>query len=140
MSDIGATIRAAVIADAGVSALTTRMFSDALPQTVTLPAISYFVVATRGYGHVTGTVAAFASATIQIDCYAVSRPAATELANTVRLALQKKLQGDNSGQFIHEIELESGERQTFDRVKAGSDQRRYISSQDFMVHYTATTS
>lgn len=115
------------------------MFSDALPQGAGMPAISYFVVDTLPQEHL-GGIADVSRARIQIDCFAETRASANDLGNKVRLALEKKHRGDNSGQFINEINLATGERHVFDRPEAGSDKRRYITTQDFYVHYRTTTS
>ena len=140
MPDIAGAIRTLTIADADVAALvSSRMYSDALPQNATLPAVTYFVVDTQPNEHLAG-IADVSRARIQIDCFAATRTAANDLANKVRLALEKKHRGDNNGQFINEINLTTGERHLVDRPESGSDKRRYITSQDFFVFYRTTTS
>lgn len=139
MPDISGTIRTLTLADGTVSGLvSTRMYSDALPQNATMPAITYFVVNTDAYEHLGGIVD-IARARIQIDCFAATRTAANALADAVRLALEK-YEGTVGTQFIHEINLVSGELHGIDRPEAGTDQRRYITSMDFHVHYQTTTS
>lgn len=140
MPDISATIRALTIADAAVAALVgTRMHSDFLPQKATLPAIVYQVIDTLPHEHLAG-IADVSRARIQIDAYADSRTEANDLGNKIRLALEKKHRGDNSGQFINEINLATGEVHSIDRPSAGSDERRFITTHDFYVHYRTTTS
>lgn len=133
-------MRTLTLADADVSTLvSTRMYSDALPQTVTLPAIRYLVVDTLPT-ECLGAIAPVARARMQVDCYAVTRAASVSLADKVRLALEKQHQGDNSGQYIHEISLQEGERHAVDRPLMGSDQRWYVTILEFFVFYTTTTS
>jgi hypothetical protein len=140
MPDISKTIRSITLADATVSGLVgTRMYSDALPQQATLPAIRYLIIDTLPTECLVH-IAAIARARIQVDCYANTRAASVELADAVRLALEKKHEGDNSGQFIHEISLQDGERHAVDRPLSGTDQRWYITILEFYVFYTTTTS
>lgn len=140
MPDISKTIRSITLADSTVSGLVgTRMYSDALPQQATLPAIRYLVVDTMPTECLVH-IAAIARARMQIDCYANTRAASVDLADAVRLALEKKHEGDNSGQFIHEISLQDGERHAVDRPLSGTDQRWYITILEFYVFYTTTTS
>ena len=140
MPDISATIRSITLADASVSALVgSRMYSDILPQKATMPAITYEVVDTIANEHLTG-IADVAQARIQINSVAKTRSEAIALADAVRLALQKKHRGDNSGQFINEISLAQGEQTTFDPPEAGTDQRRFVTILEFDVFYRTTTS
>ena len=140
MPDIQSTIRTLTLADGTVSGLVgTRMYSDVLPQSPTLPAIVSIVIATEAHEHLSG-IANIAQATIQVDSYAETRTAANSLADAVRLALEKQGRGDNSGQFINEINLISGERHGVDAPQDGSARFRYITILDFLVSYRTTTS
>lgn len=114
------------------------MHADALPQNVTMPAITYRVIDTVPNEHL-GGIADVSKARIQIDCFAKTRGAANALADAVRIALELKHRGDNSGQFINDISLVSGEVHMIDRPELGADERRYITSQDFFVSYRTTT-
>lgn len=140
MPDIGATIRTLTLADSTVQGLVnTRMFSDVPPEQVAMPAIVYTVIDTVPNEHLGGIVNA-SRARIQIDCAADTRLQANQLGDAVRLALEKKHRGDQSGQFIHEISLVSGEQYSFLRPEVGSDERRFITTLDFFVTYRTTTS
>ena len=121
------------------STVSTRMYSDALPQNATLPAITYFVVSTTTNQHLEG-IADVSQARIQVDCHAATRSAANSLADDVRLALQGQDHTLVGSQYILDIWLPSGELHGFDEAESGSDQRRYITSQDFAVSYRTTTS
>jgi len=140
MPDIGATIRTLTLADSTVQGLVnTRMFSDVPPEQVAMPAIVYTVIDTVPNEHLVGIVNA-SRARIQIDCAADTRLQANQLGDAVRLALEKKHRGVQSGQFIHEISLVSGEQYSFLRPEVGSDERRFITTLDFFVTYRTTTS
>ena len=139
MPDIGATIRTHTLADATVSGLvSTRMYSDVLPQSVTLPAITYNLPDTIPNEHLAGIVD-MSRARIQIDCYATTRTVANSLADAVRLQLET-YRGTVGSQFINNITMPTGESYRFDVPEAGTDRRRYITSQDFFVFYRTTTS
>jgi len=140
VTDISGTIRTRTLADATVAGLvSTRMYSDALPQVVTMPAISYFVVDTIPQETLTA-IASVSSARIQIDCFADTRSAANALADAVRLALEMQNHVTTGSQYILGISLDMGEKHTFDRPEEGSDKRRYVTTQDFIVRYRQTTS
>jgi len=141
MTDISGTIRTRALASASVTNLVgTRMYSDTLPQTATMPAITYFVVDTIPNECLGGTIANLSQARIQIDCFDDTRAGANKLADTVRLALEMNNHVTTDSQYILAITLDSGEQHTFDRPLEGSDKRRYIASQDFRVSYRQTTS
>lgn len=140
MTDIGGSIRTLTLADASISSTVgTRMYSDYLRQSATLPAITYFVVDTVTNQHLTG-IASASQARIQIDCYAASRSAANSLADDVRRALQGQNHTLVGSQYILDISLPSGEHHGIDPPEDGSDIRRFITSQDFSVTYRTTTS
>lgn len=139
MPDISGTIRTITLANEGVSSVVgSRMHSDVLPEKIAMPAIRYLVVDTLP-NECLGGIAPISRARLQLDCYAKSRSASVSLANAVRLALEKKHRGDNTGEFIHEISLQEGGRHMFDLPPNGSDQRRYITILEFFVFYTTTT-
>ena len=140
MPDISATIRARTINDSVVSALVgTRMYADVIPQKCTMPAISYSVVDTVANEHLTG-IADVSRARIQIDAIAKTRGGANALADAIRLALQMNNRVTTSGQFVNEINLIGGEEFVFEKSESGTDERRFINSQDFYVFYRTTTS
>lgn len=140
MTDISGSIRTLTLADASVSSTVgTRMYSDYLRQSATLPAITYFVVDTVTNQHLTG-IANASQARIQIDCYAASRSAANSLADDVRRALQGQNHTLAGTQYILDISLPSGEHHGIVPPEEGSDTRQFITSQDFLVTYRTTTS
>lgn len=141
MPDIGSTIRTILLADVTVSGLVaTRIHSDFPPQGIAMPAIVYSIVDTTAYEHLAG-IADVARARIDIQCAADTRTQANSLGDAVRLALEKKVRGEQSdGQFINEINLVTGETTFVVPPETGSDKRRFITQLDFFVHYRTTTS
>lgn len=140
MPDIGQAIRDRLAADATVSGkVGTRISTDALPQSQTLPAIAYRIIDTVGGEILAPGINDVSRARLEVECYAATRAAATELADDVRLSLQA-FRGDIGSQQINGITMVTGEQYFDDPVEAGSDIRRYVTTQDFFVHYRTTTS
>ena len=135
MSDILATMRAVLVADATVSGLVgTRLHALALPERSALPAITYYVVDTIPNETLTG-IAGISRARIQVDSFADTIGGAVALADAVRLALQMKNHFINGTQYINDISLASGEAHRFERPDLGTAIRRFIVSMDFLVNY-----
>ncbi len=142
MVDIGAELRTLTLSDATVAQLVgTRMYSDAMPQNAAMPAIEYMVIDTVPNEHLGGIIAA-TQARVQIDSYAVTRSEANELADAVRLALEHQHRGETAATatFINEISLASGEIYGLIEAEVGTDQRRYVTTLDFLVYYRTATS
>ena len=138
MADVGKGVRAVLTADAGVSAdAGTRVYPDALPQNATLPAIRYAVIDDRSEQHLTG-IAGLANATIQIDCYALTRLAANDLGDDVRLALDR-YEGTSSGVTIRQV-VGDFRRYGYEPPRGGGDVGTYVYSADFSVWYVEATS
>lgn len=140
MADIGAAIRAILVADGTVGALASkRISSDYLPQGWELPAIVYFVIDVTPNESLTA-IANMSRARMQIDCYGGSRGDANQLSDAVRLALEKSNRGENAGVFINEINMAVGPHDGIDRPPSGQDTRRFISSMDYLVSYRVAIS
>lgn len=87
MSDIGAGLRTYLGTKVGVTNLvSTRIYFDAGPQKPTLPLIVLSVIFEPGDAHLGGG-SDIANSSVQVDCYAASRPGANALGEQVRLAL-----------------------------------------------------
>lgn len=114
-----------------------RVYSDILPQNAKMPAITYWLIAEQPYEHLSGIVD-ISKSTVQVDCFGATRESANLLADAVRLTLEK-FRGTVDEQFINEINYVSA-RDGFDRPEAGTDERRFIRSMDFDIHYRTTTS
>ena len=104
------------------------MYSDILISNPTLPALVHIVIDTVPTEGLTEVVP-ISRARIQIDSYANTRESANDLARSVKSGLQK-YRGTHDGQFIHEINLATGEVHDYDK-----DGPYYITTQDFYVSY-----
>ena len=139
MADISASIRTRLTTDTAISALVgQRVRSDALRQDETLPAIVYRVITSTPYESL-GSPGDLMRSRVQVDSYGITRADANSLAEKVRLRLHK-FRGLVGTQFIKEISLVSGETHLVDRPQAGSDKRRFITTQDLYVLYQVPTS
>ena len=116
-----------------IAAITPRVHVNVLPQSVTLPAITYYRISGVSFEGLVNN-SRMAQARFQIDCFADTVAQSDQLGEAVRLVLQK-FQGDVSGQWIQEISLADGPSDEMDPVSAGSNARRYYQSQDFFVFY-----
>lgn len=140
MPDIASTVRTILVNDATVSALvSTRIYSDILPQGATLPAVTYTVV-TAVPNETLTAISNISTARIQVDCHDDTRADANTLADGVRLALELHNHTLTGSQYVNGIHMVSGPQDLFDESAAGTDERRFISSMDFRVSYTTTTS
>ena len=138
MPDISATVRELVLSYTQVTDLVdTRVYSDILPQGIAMPAVRYWVVSEDAHECLTAIVD-LSTASIQFDCYALTRAEAVNLADTIRLALES-YRGDVNGQAIRGISLTLGQTSGVDRSEAGTDQRRFFTSLEFAVPYQTTT-
>ena len=138
-ADVGAAVRTFVIAQSSVNTLigsgaSARMYPDMLPQGSSLPAIAYWRVSTI-HDQYLGRLSGMAAARIQFDCFASTRAGANALAEALKDCGLMNMRGVYSGCMIHAVELDSGQRHYIDAPSDGSDEHRYVSSQDFIFHY-----
>lgn len=115
------------------SLLGTNVYTDQLPQTSTGPALVLWTVTETAFNTLGGALG-MDQARIQFDAYAVSRPAANHIAWEVWTALDA-FQGVVDGVQIKETSRATGVRSVTDRVLAGSDQYRFIATQDILFTY-----
>lgn len=83
-----AALYARLVADAAVSALTTRVYPVRLPDKAVLPAIRFFRVSTDRPSTM-GADAGIAGARYQVDCWAVTQLGMIDLRDKLRQALQR---------------------------------------------------
>ena len=114
-----------------------RIFPDALPQGVTLPAVVYYVIDSVGEEDLQGP-AGLAQSRVQLDAYAVERTVANSIVDKLRRKPPNGLvghRGDMGGLFVHGISTAGGRRFDSSPPNEGSDVWRYVASQDFMVSH-----
>lgn len=136
MADIGIALRARLLADATVSAvISTRVYPSRLPQSPMLPSVVYHLISGADECHLGGLVGV-AHARLQIDCYALTRIAASALSTKVRDAL---CAGSGRGTwgtvYVQGATPQGGERyQTQDRGD-GSDDPLHLSMRDYLISF-----
>lgn len=137
VADIGAATRTKLVGTAAVAAiLGTRIYPDHLPQSTTLPAAVYYGISGTDEPQLSG-LAGFATERIQIDAYASTRSAANALALAIRDALTSSWGRGTWGTVgVSGCVPEGGERYDTQGLGDGSDERQYITSRDFFIHFT----
>ena len=136
MADIGAGMRARLIADNGVKALlVARVHADRLPQGSTLPAAVYYLVSGIDEVHLAGLVG-IVHARVQVDAYAATRLAASKLATAIRDAL---CAGGGRGTWgtvtVCGCTPQGGERYGTQDLPDGDEAPQYISIRDYLISF-----
>lgn len=140
MADVGASLRAYIVAQAGVSALIgSRMYPDELPQNATMPAITYHRISTLHHENISGSKAGMAEAIVEVRCYAATRTACNALCEAVRTCGVLNLDGVYSGVNIKVCMLASGRNDFTESPIDGTHELRYVSSQDYAITYLEAT-
>ena len=134
---INENLRTFLLADTTIKGLVyQRCYSDEIPPNKPqMPAIVYFFVDGISSETLSGTLD-HARARVQIDCYGDSRVQSMVVAERVRLRLSGH-RGDFGTGWCQAIELEGGFRHTIELT--ADDKRRFVTSQDFLVHYAQAT-
>lgn len=137
MPDVGAAIRGYLAADAGVSALVgDRIYPEPLLQKhKTMPAITYRRVSGNHFETIHGSVAGAAQSRLTIDCFALSRSEADEVAEAVRKSGILRLRGVVNDVDILAVSINSGASHYEEPVDAGGHEYRYITSTDYQITF-----
>lgn len=131
-------LRAYLLAGGGLAALVgSRVYPDALPQAVDLPAVVYYVVSTTHKPSLGGIVE-IDRVTIQLDSYASTRAGADALSAAIEARMKTlsaapgtaigQIEG-SGGSVVSDVEV-SGPRDDRQPPADGSDDWQYISSVD----------
>ena len=132
---IGKALRTRLLSYSGISSLIgTRLYPSALLQDCTLPAVVFTKLRTTRE-HVVGDVTKLAHALYQIDCYALTKDVADDVANAIETSGICAYQGTTAGVYICGTEISSGEYDGDEPPTDGNQEHRYITSFDFEVHY-----
>jgi hypothetical protein len=87
--DVTGALRTFLLADAGVSALTTQVYAGSLPREIQgLPDSPTAVVLRRAGGGIIGAVNRFGDKRMDVDCYGTNEKAASDLFDAVYAALK----------------------------------------------------
>jgi hypothetical protein len=133
VNDIGNAISKKLLATTAITDVcSTRITPDALPKNQTLPAITYNVISNQPEHHL-GGAAALSQARVQLDIYASTRDAANELGELVRLAIDGQ-RGTWGSHYIRTCHLDN-DLADYEHPIDGSDAKRYIRTQDYLVNF-----
>jgi hypothetical protein len=113
-----------------------RIYTDAPAQTMVPPALIFWTVSDRVWASLkSATEIALEQTTFQVDCYGMTRTEANNLAYEVWRAIDGFAGQQNEVLILDLSRSESGITHEWDPVSGGTDQRRFISSQDFDVTF-----
>lgn len=137
MADIGTAIQDYLTADATVSGLVgTRIRPDVIKQSETMPAVSYRTISTRHEHNINGAKTGIARSRIQFDCFADTRIGANALAEAIRKSgILDRGHTTTHGVYIYSVEIDAGASHGIEQPNDGSDQFRYVTSQDYAFTY-----
>ena len=110
-----------------------KIYANRLPQNAETPSIVLWVVTETPHMHLEGAVG-MDQALFQFDSNAKTQWQANELAWTIWTVLDG-FQGISDSVEIKGVDRSSGLRYGTDRVEAGSDQYRFVTSQDLLITY-----
>lgn len=140
MADVASAVRSYLLNNTGTtltSIIGDRIYPDAIPQGEVRTSIVYNKISTT-HEHVTGSswgLAGMASCRLEFECYASTRSAANNLADVLKRSIIGSLRGVYAGINFFDVMIGSGQRTFVDPPTDGSDERRYVTSIEFMVSY-----
>lgn len=135
MSAIGEALRTKLLSYNAVSTLIgQRMYPDALVQGATLPAVVYYVISTQRDHHLDG-LGKSAHARFTLECYALTRTAASAISKAIRETGIDAFRGVVSNHTFCGIDFDSGDEYMQEPPTDGNQEHRYLVSFDLLVHY-----
>jgi hypothetical protein len=141
MADVAASVRQWLVSQSSVSTLIgQRMYREKIPQDATLPCVTLTKISTLHEHKLTTGLAGLARARLQFDAYGSTPASANAVAEAIKDCGLMTLRGTTNGVYVNNVELESGQRTFIDSDDPGSDDSRFVVSQDFMVYYSETAS
>ncbi len=138
MSNIASSLRTKILSYSSVTNLIgQRMYIDALKQNATLPAIVFTRISTRR-DHTVSDVTKLAHSRFDFACIAQSRATADAIADAIRNSGICLFSGTVDGIKFLGTEIESGDEYGDDPPLDGSQEHRYWTCFELMVHYQET--
>ena len=138
MADIAIGVRGFLLSKSVITDLVgQRIYTDALPQSATLPAIVMEKLYTQ-HEHELSNLAGLAHARLQFSCFAATRLVSNSVAEAIRTSGVVTQKGSTSDVDIRGVRVEEGMSYQDDPPTDGSDERRYVSVIDLMVDFTET--
>lgn len=136
MTDLGEAIRKILVDDATISSIVgAKVSTDYLPQSTTPPAVVFHVIFGEVFNPVDDPLYSFTTSRVQFDCYGSNRSEANLLWLAVRSALLSATRTTVADIELKEISQDGGYRYLTDRAESGSQQYRFLTSQDFAFFY-----
>ena len=133
-ADVSKALRDKILSYTDVAALVgQRMYFDVLVQNATLPAIAYYKVSTVRE-HTISNVTDLAHSRFQFDCYATTAERANDIVHAIRKSGICSFRGTVKDIYFCGAEFEN-DLNGFDSPTDGSQEYRYISTFDLVVHY-----
>lgn len=131
-------LRAHLVADAGVSAITTRVSMSRSNQSDALPRVVLHTISGDHKHHMAAATGKVITR-VQIDCHAATPVGAEALAEAIRQALDGLRGTMNSGTFVSMCHLDS-ERSIYDPPHEGRNESGGIDTVqlDYMIGHTVT--
>jgi hypothetical protein len=134
VANVAIALRAYLIGQSSLSdQISTRMYPDALPQSSTLPAVSYRKIS-GVHDHYVEGYSGVCTARITFDCYAATRSSAEAVADAIA-ELMNGLRGTYSSVDILDVQYDSGPEYYEESPQDGSDEHRYVTTMDFLINY-----
>ena len=132
--DVSLAVNALLRADADLTALVgTSIYFDRLPQTASGNALALWVITETAHMNL-ARAQGLDQASVQVDAYGLSRSDANAIASAAWKALDG-FQGVSAEVHVLGVSRNTGIRYTTDRVQLGTDQYRFIASQELLISY-----
>ncbi len=128
-------LRTRLLASPDVSAITTRVHIQQIPQGVEVDMICLHLISSEVLQGVAGRPN-MKRATVQVDCYAAETGRADALSLAVEKFILNNPKAEQDGVWFTSSFAESGIVHNSDRVAAGTDDYRFISRQDFSLWFS----
>lgn len=133
MADVNIAVRTYLLTKTAITDLIgQRMYTDALPQGATIPAVAMSTVS-ETYDHAIDGLGGIVASRIQFECYASTRIVSLSIADAIIWCGIDAIKGTYSSINIRSVMVEDGRRCFTDADTAGGDAQRYVTSFDLLV-------
>lgn len=116
------------------AAVSQRIYPDVLPQRAVMPSVVMEVISTRREHHLLD-VTRTAHSRVQMDCYALTRGGADDIAHIIRKTGIAGFRGTVSGVEFLGITFDTGEQSFQEPPTDGNQEHRYFTTFDFLISY-----
>lgn len=143
MADVATALRTFLLTKTAITDLIgTRIYTDLVEQSATLPAVAFSKLSTA-HEHELAGIGGLAHCRFQFDCYTDAatggRATANAIASAIYLSGITAIKGIYTSVDIRGARLEEGQRNEIEYAKDNSDDHRYVTSFDLMVDYLENT-